>query len=324
MTDASPSPSKRAIEKMVRRRATDPDRSSLLALVPENLTYGVWSAVRRLLGEGSEIRAAPTSLVRFSDYCEAAEPNTIFGTFRLSEWNGSGLVVMDSRLVDVVVETLLGGGEVAGTTPGARELTTVDRTIAGRFIRLAIDELARVFAHTERNAGPLTAKLDKLETDPRLLTVARRPDIVAKASFEVALPQGERGGRLDLLLPDAILEPARRRVRHLQPPAGHGGDEPAGGPLLEILPETPLTLHAVVDRMTVSLEDIAQWRAGTLLPLGVDADRPVMLYGERETGPGLGRQMFIGRLGASQGRKAVRVIAANLESAGKTGTEVLP
>jgi hypothetical protein len=34
--------------------------------------------------------------------------------------------------------------------------------------------------------------------------------------------------------------------------------------------------------------------------------------------------MFIGRLGASQGRKAVRVIAANLESAGKTGTEVLP
>jgi flagellar motor switch protein FliM len=309
---------------MVRRRATDPDQSSLLALVPENLTYGVWSAVRRLLGESTEIRAAPTSLVRFSDYCGAAEPNSVFGTFRLSEWNGSGLIVMDSRLVDVAVETLLGGGEVASTAAEARELTTVDRAIAGRFIRGAIEELARVFARTERNAGPLTAKLDKLDTDPRLLTVARRQDIVAKASFEVVLPQGEQGGRLDLLLPDAILEPARRKLRHLEPPAGHGADEPAAGPLLEILPETPLTLHAVVDRMTLSLEDIAAWREGTLLPLGVDADRPVMLYGERETGPGLGRQMFVGRLGASRGRKAVRIIAANLESAGKTGTEVLP
>jgi hypothetical protein len=34
--------------------------------------------------------------------------------------------------------------------------------------------------------------------------------------------------------------------------------------------------------------------------------------------------MFVGRLGASQGRKAVRIIAANLESAEKPGMEVLP
>jgi flagellar motor switch protein FliM len=309
---------------MVRRRATDAEHSSLLASVPENLTYGVWSAVRRLLGEGTEIRADPTSLVRFSDYCEAAAPNSVFATFRLGEWNGNGLIVMEPRLVDLAVETLLGGGQVAGAVPETRELTTVDRAIAGRFIRVAIDELARVFARTEPKAGPLTAKLEKLETNPRLLTVARRQDTVAKASFEVVLAQDKHGGRLDLLLPDTILEPARRKLRHLQSPARHGTDEPAAGPLLEILPETPLTLHAVVDRLTLSLEDIAAWREGTLLPLGVDAERLVTLYGEREAGPGLGRQMFVGRLGASQGRKAVRVIAANRESAEKPGMEVLP
>jgi flagellar motor switch protein FliM len=323
MSDVSPKPTKRAIEKMVRRRATDAEHSSLLASVPENLPYGVWSAVRRLLGEGTEIRANPTSLVRFSDYCEAAEPNSVFATFRFGEWNGNGLIVMEPRLVDLAVETLLGGGRVAGTAPETRELTTVDRAIAGRFIRVAIDELARVFARTEK-AGPLTAKLEKLETNSRLLTVARRQDTVAKASFEVVVAQGRQGGRLDLLLPDAILEPARRKLRHLQSPARHGTDEAAAGPLLEILPETPLTLHAVVDRLTLSLEDIAAWREGTLLPLGVDAERLVMLYGERETGPGLGRQMFVGRLGASQGRRAVRVIAANRESAEKPGMEVLP
>jgi hypothetical protein len=49
-----------------------------------------------------------------------------------------------------------------------------------------------------------------------------------------------------------------------------------------------------------------------------------MLYGERETGPGLGRQMFVGRLGASQGRKAVRIIAANTELVEKPGAEALP
>jgi flagellar motor switch protein FliM len=314
MSDSNPSPTKRVIEKMVRRRATDVDRGPLLALVPENLTHGVWSALRRLLGGDTDVRADPTSLVRFADYCEAAETGSVFGTFRLSEWGGSGLTVMEPRLVDVAVETLLGGGRVARS----------GSAIAGRFIRGVIDELARVLAHTERSTGALTAKLVKVESDARLLTVARRQDMVAKASFEVFLKQGEQGGRLDLLLPEAILEPARRKLRHLEPSAGHGTDAPAAGPLLEIIPETPLTLHAVVDRLTVSLADVAAWEEGTLLPLGVGAERPVTLYGEREAGPGLGRQMFVGRLGASRGRKAVRIIAANLETLDGPGAEVLP
>jgi flagellar motor switch protein FliM len=322
MPDESPRPNKRAIEKMVRRRATDPEQSPLLASLPENLSYGVSSAVRRLLGDATEARSGPPSHVRFGDYCEAAEQNSVFATFRLSEWGGNGLIVMESRLVDVAVETLL-GGTVAGAVPEKRELTSVDRAIAGRFIRVAIDELARALARTEQNVGPLTAKLVKLESNTRLLTIARRQDTVVKASFEVVLSQGEHGGRLDLLLPDTILEPARRKPRDRDTRVRQGSDAPAG-PLLAILPETPLTLHAVVDRLTLSLADIAAWQEGTLLPLGVDTERPVMLYGERETGPGLGRQMFVGRLGASRGRKAVRIIAASPEPADKPDVEVLP
>jgi hypothetical protein len=63
-----------------------------------------------------------------------------------------------------------------------------------------------------------------------------------------------------------------------------------------------------VDHLTLSLADIAQWREGTLLPLGVAAEAPTILYGEKEEGPGLGRKMFAGRLGTSQGRKAVRIL----------------
>jgi flagellar motor switch protein FliM len=324
MSDLSAAPKKRAIEKMVRQRATDPERSSLPASISDNLTHGVWSAIRRILGENTEVCAQPPSLVRFADYCEAAEPNSVFGTFRLSEWAGNGLIVMEYRLVDVAVETLLGGGQVAREGAGRRELTTVDRAIAGRFIRVAIDELARVFARTEETIGPPAAKLVKLESNPRLLTVARRDDMVVKAGFDVVLRQGEHAGRFDLLLPDAILEPARRKLRHVKPRAAPGNDEPVAEPLLAILPETPLTLHAVVDRLTLSLADIAAWREGTVLALGVGSERKVVLYGEREAGPGLGRQMFVGRLGASQGRKAVRIIGANPEPGNQPGVEALP
>ena len=85
---------------------------------------------------------------------------------------------MGSRLVDVAVEALLGGGKVTRNVPEERDLTAVDRAIAGRFIRIAIDELARAFARTEPNVGPLTARLVKLESNARLLTAARREDAV--------------------------------------------------------------------------------------------------------------------------------------------------
>jgi hypothetical protein len=56
----------------------------------------------------------------------------------------------------------------------------------------------------------------------------------------------------------------------------------------------------------------------------VGAEGPTILYGEREGGPGLGRKMFVGRLGASQGRKAVRLLAVIPGSADDIGAETLP
>lgn len=324
MPDQDPYPKARAIEKMVRPSAGNQDRYRLLDPVFENLALGTWSAVRRLLGEGAEVGWEATSTARFADYCEAIEPKTVFGIFRLAQWDGEGLIAMDAQLVDAVVESLLGGGHVVSTPPEPREQTMVDRAIAGRFMRLAIEEFGRAFARTDSRISPLTAKLIRLESDVRLLTVARRDETVTRATFEVVLGPSERGGRFDVLLPPAMLEPARRILLNAEPSSEHDGDRPSSSPLRAVLPEAPITLHAVLDRLTLSIADIAQWQEGTLLQLGVDAERPTIVYGEREEGRGPGRKMFVGRLGASQGRKAVRILEVIPESADTVGMGTLP
>jgi flagellar motor switch protein FliM len=261
--------------------------------------------------------------MRFADYREALGPGSVFGVFRIAEWGGEGAIAMDVQLVDAAVEALLGGGRAGGAPPGPREHTLVDRAIAGRFVRLAVDELARAFARADQSIGPVTARLARLESDVRLLTVARRDELVARATFRVALGREERGGRFDLLLPHSTLEPVRRKLLGAGPSGRHHRDAP-DRPLLAVLPEAPLTLHAVVDRLTLSLADIAQWREGTLLPLGVDAERPAILYGESEGSRSLGRKMFVGRLGASQGRKAVRILEVIPRAVDTLGKEALP
>lgn len=321
MPDQSQQLKTRAIEKMVRQRARE-ERRPLLDLVIENWTLGMWSAVRKLLSESAEVAWRASSASRFADYCGTVPQGSVFGVFRIAEWDGQGLIAMDTHLVDAAVEALLGGGHLVNATPAPREPTKVDRTIAGRFIRLAIDELARAFLRTDQGLAPLTVKLLKLESDPRLLTVARREEMVTNASFQVLL--GDRGGRYDLLMPHSMLEAASRKVANAQRPSRHHPEESEPSPLRAALPGTPLTLHAVVDRLTLTLADIAQWHEGMLLPLGVDAERPAILYGEKEGGPGLGHQMFIGRLGTSQGRKAVRILDVVPASADSVAIEGLP
>jgi flagellar motor switch protein FliM len=293
---------------MARRRASHHEHYPLLDLVFEDLALGMGSAIGQFLGEGAEVGWEASSVTRFADHCEAIEPGSVFGIFRIAEWDGEGLVAMDTRLVDTAVEALLGGGHLASTTTGPREPTMVDRTIAGRFMRLVLDELARAFGRIDQSIGPLFGKLVRLERNVRLLTVARREEMVAKATFQVVPGAGEGGGSFDLLLPYSTLQPVRRKLLSAQPSGKPQVEEPESSPMLAILPGTPLTLHAVVDHLTLSLADIAQWREGTLLPLGVAAEAPTILYGEKEEGPGLGRKMFAGRLGTSQGRKAVRIL----------------
>ena len=323
MSEEARQPKARAIEKMVRQRAGGHEHYPLLDLVSENLALGMWSTVRRLLGEGAEVAWDASATMRFADYREALGPGSVFGVFRIAEWGGEGAIAMDVQLVDAAVEALLGGGRAGSGPPGPREHTLVDRAIAGRFVRLAVDELARAFARADQSIGPVTARLARLESDVRLLTVARRDELVARATFRVALGREERGGRFDLLLPHSTLEPVRRKLLGAGPSGRHHRDAP-DRPLLAVLPEAPLTLHAVVDRLTLSLADIAQWREGTLLPLGVDAERPAILYGESEGSRSLGRKMFVGRLGASQGRKAVRILEVIPRAVDTLGKEALP
>jgi flagellar motor switch protein FliM len=321
MSDVARPQKARAIEKMVHRRAAGHERYPLLDLVFENLALGMWSVVRKLLGEAAEVAFEASVTLPFADCREALGPGSLFGVFRIAEWGGEGLIAMDGRLVDAAVEALLGGGHAGGPV-APREHTMVDRAIAGRFVRLAVDELARACGRADQGIGAVTAKLVRIEGDARLLTVARRDELVKQATFQVTLGE-ERGGRFDLLLPHSTIEPVRRRLVGAGP-SGKPGRETAESPLLAALPEAPLTLRAVVDRFTLSLGEIAEWREGTLLPLGVDAERPVILYGESAAGRSLGRKMFIGRLGASQGRKAVRILEVIPRAMDSTGQEASP
>ena len=110
----------------------------------------------------------------------------------------------------------------------------------------------------------------------------------------------ERGGKIELLLPYATLEPVREIL--LQGFLGEkfGRDSIWESHLSHELLNTDVELEAVLDTITLPLGDTMKWRVGTQLMLNATPTSKVQLIcGQQD--------MFEGNMGRKGGRIAIRV-----------------
>jgi flagellar motor switch protein FliM len=296
----------RAIEKMVRQH-TGQDHYPLLEAVFQSFTLGLWGALQRVAGDPAEVSQSTSALARFGAYRDGIAPGAMPAVFRMEEWDGEGLVVLDSPLVDAAIETFLGGGRVGARPPEPRPHTPADRAVAGRLIRLIIEQLGQAFVAADHARAPVTARLVRVESKPQLVAIDRDDGNAAVATFEVVLGPNDQRGGFEIVLPYATLEPVRTAL--LKP---HGGErrraERRGQRRqLTMMPATTITLHAVVDRLRVSVSDIASWEVGAVVRLDADSEQPIAIYGQQD-GKGIGPRLFTGHLGAARGRRAIRIL----------------
>jgi flagellar motor switch protein FliM len=307
MSENAPQLATRAIERMVRQQHASQEHYPLLEAVFQGFTLGLWGALRRLAGEDAEVSHTTSALTRFGAYRDGIAPGSLLAVFRIEEWDGEGLVVLDARLVDTVVEALLGGGRIGSRPAEPRALTPADRAVAGRLIRLIIEQLALAFVAADRGMAPVTASLVRIETRPQLVAIDRDDGHAAVATFDAVLgPDDQRGG-FEIVLPYVTLAPVRAAL--LKTPVAERRRPGRRGPgsALALLPATTVTLHAVVDRRRVSLAEITSWEVGTFVQLDTDREQPIAIYCEKD-GRAIGQRLCTGHLGAARGRRAIRIL----------------
>ena len=297
----------RVIERMTRRQPPRYERYPLLDVVFDNFGHGLRNALRRFSGDGAQLGQPAARSASFGEYCHALAPGALLGVFEVEQWGRAGLVVLDSQLVDAVIDMLLGGSGMAASPPEPRTYTPTDRTLAARLIRLALGELDRALSEADEAIGPISSRLLRMEVSPQFAPITRERGAVALASFELTLKADGCGGRLEIVLPYATLEPVRPALLNTFRGDRSSKDGRWARHLIATLPVTTVPLRAVIDRLTLPLSDMARWQVGTIVPLNADADHPVTVYSADEDGAAPPHLVFKGRLGATRGRRAVRV-----------------
>ena len=271
------------------------ERLPMLEVVFDRLVRMMSTSLRNFTSDNVEVSLDQITSIRFGDYLNSIPLPAILSVFKADEWDNYGLLVVDSALIYSIVDVLLGGrrGTAAMRIEG-RPYTTIERNLVERMVHVVLSDLSAAFDPL----SPVTFRFDRLETNPRFATIVRPGNAAVLAKLRIDME--DRGGRLELLIPYATLEPVRELLLQMFMGEKFGRDSIWETHLANELWLTDVSINAVLDQTTLPLKDVLQWRVGSQLTLHTKPDGLVDLHcGEVP--------MFRGRMGRHNGHIAVRI-----------------
>lgn len=271
------------------------ERLPMLEVVFDRLVRLMSTSLRNFTSDNVEVSLDNIASIRFGDYLNSIPLPAMLSVFKAEEWDNYGLITVDSSLIYSIVDVLLGGrrGTAAMRIEG-RPYTTIERSLVERMVHVMLGDLSAAF----EPLSPVTFRFDRLETNPRFATISRPSNAAIVARLRIDME--DRGGRLELLLPYATLEPVRELLLQMFMGEKFGRDTIWETHLAEELWVTDVDLEAVIDTQLMKLRDVFDLKVGSQIMLNATKDSPVSLVcGDIP--------MYTGRMGHKSDKIAVQI-----------------
>lgn len=238
------------------------ERLPMLEIVFDRLIRLMATSLRNFTQDNVEVSLDSIESMRFGEYIDSLTLPTLLNVFKAEEWDNYGLMSLDSSLIYSMVDVLLGGrrGTAAMRIEG-RPYTTIELNIVKEMIQLILVDLSTAF-------DPITSvnfAFDRLETNPRFATISRLSNAVIVAHLRIDME--DRGGKIDLMIPYATLEPVRELLLQMFMGERFGRDSIWENHLMSQLWDTEIEIRAVLKETEIKLGEISTWEKGAFLPL---------------------------------------------------------
>ena len=283
------------IEKILSSALVSYERLPMLEVVFDRLVRLMSTSLRNFTSDNVEVSLDSIASIRFGDYLNSIPLPAMLSVFKAEEWDNFGLITVDSSLIYSIIDVLLGGrrGTAAMRIEG-RPYTTIERNLVERMIHVILGDLSAAF----EPLSPVAFRFDRLETNPRFATISRPSNAAIVTRLRIDME--DRGGRVDLLLPYATLEPVRELLLQMFMGEKFGRDSIWETHLAEELWLTEVDLEAVVDTQIMRLSDVFDLKVGSQIMLGATPESLIQLNcGEIP--------MYMGRMGRRGNQIAVQI-----------------
>jgi flagellar motor switch protein FliM len=271
------------------------ERLPMLEIVFDRLVRLMTTSLRNFTSDNVEVSLDSITSIRFGDYLNSIPLPAILAVFRAEELDNYGLFTVDSNLIYSIVDVLLGGrrGSSAMRIEG-RPYTTIERTLVQRMIEVILADMCAAF----EPLAPVNFSLDRLETNPRFAAIARPAN--AAILVKLRIDMEDRGGRTELLLPYATLEPIRKLLLQQFMGEKFGRDSIWESHLATELWSTNVEIAAILDEQTLPLNKVMNLQVGETIMLNASPDSKIEMRCR-------GVPLLKGRMGRVGASVAVRI-----------------
>ena len=271
------------------------ERLPMLEVVFDRLVRLMSTSLRNFTSDNVEVSLDSITSTRFGDYLNSIPLPAMLSVFKAEEWDNHGLITVDSSLIYSIVDVLLGGrrGTAAMRIEG-RPYTTIERSLVERMVHVMLEDLGAAF----EPLSPVTFRFDRLETNPRFATITQPAN--AAIVVKLRIDMEDRGGRFELLMPYATLEPVRELLLQQFMGEKFGRDSIWETHLGEELWVTDVDLVAVLDEQLMRLSQVMNLKLGSQIMFNAKPDTPVDLRCGDVS-------LYTGKMGRKGDRIAVRI-----------------
>lgn len=271
------------------------ERLPMLEVVFDRLVRLMSTSLRNFTSDNVEVSLDSIASVRFGDYLNGIPLPAMLGVVKAEEWDNYGLITVDSALIYSIVDVLLGGrrGTAAMRIEG-RPYTTIERGLVERMIQVVLVDLGAAFEPISK----VRFHFERLETNPRFATISRPSNAAIMARLRIDME--DRGGRLDLTLPYATLEPVRELLLQMFMGEKFGRDSIWETHLAQELWSTEVELTAVMDEIELPLRDVFDLKVGSRIVFNSTHESPIEMRCN-------GVPMYHASMGRRGNRMAVQV-----------------
>ena len=247
-----------------------------------------------MLRKAVEVNAVSTDTVKFGEFLRSLPAPNSLHIFRMEPLRGHGLMVIESKLVSSIVDTLFGGS-------AEKELTIEDRDFSGIELRLTRNVVLNALTDLEKAwkpVHPVSTSYIRSEVNPQFAAIVPPTDIVLVIVFEVDLES--TSGSITIVIPYAAIEPIMNKLKAQFQSEEQEVDQVWVDRVRTEMLQTEVEVVAELGMTEITSDQLIHLKVGDTMMLGNDISDPLIIKVE-------GMPKVKGFPGISRGLKAIQV-----------------
>lgn len=245
-----------------------------------------------MLRKTPEISVNGIQMIKFSEYIHTLYVPTSLSLIRMKPLKGTGMIMLDPKLVFIVVDNFFGGdGSIHAKIEG-REFTSTELRVIEKVVHMCFKDLEQAWEPILN----VDFEYHNHEVNPHLANIVSPSEVIVVSSFHVELEGG--GGDIHVVSPYSMIEPIRSILDAGVQSDLSEIDDRWSVLLKEELMHAKVNMSALFAEKELTVSDLINLQAGDIIP--IDMPEQVMLMAEE-------MPVMKGQFGEHAGNSAVKI-----------------